>query len=458
MPTSEKTRKPTSEMKRFLIYSAIFAIAVDTILFLIMQFLNEDTLADYIDSASVILVFIATLLLFLAIPKVKDKSFKITMILLSSGFLLQFLYMIFWFYIFQIEQLEVMPDVSIGDAFYLGSYVLWALATLPYLRRYHNLISKKTNAIMAVYFVIAAIVILVSCNYWYNAAISYGYDWFATSVWLSYSVVSMIALSFPLAVALLYAFQGYGKGLMRYYWVYFLIPIMMIVTADIVGYTYYVIQEGSIPGQIDDFLYLAAYSITIAAAFTVVRSKQLITITSEPEIKKQIISPQQIELKKGKGYLVEDPHAIASYNIFAKLLTSEKNGELPTGYIISRQHPAEILEKFPIKSIPITWISTSAEEGAVDPTKLGILAHFIMDFFSKTQNGAVLLDGVESLIVNNDFRKINIMLEQINDFVMQYRCYLIMPIDPKAFNDRELAIMEKDFEIIPSGAVSSIAL
>jgi hypothetical protein len=82
-----------------------------------------------------------------------------------------------------------------------------------------------------------------------------------------------------------------------------------------------------------------------------------------------------------------------------------------------------------------------------------MLAHSRSEFLSKTKDGIVLLDGVEYLITSNDFKKVVRTLEQINDSVMNYGGYLIMTLDPRAFDQKELAIIERYFEIMhPKGA------
>lgn len=157
---------------------------------------------------------------------------------------------------------------------------------------------------------------------------------------------------------------------------------------------------------------------------------------------------RKYSLRKGKAYIVEDPQCAVSYDILVNLLSTEESGERLRGFVISRQHPAQLMQKFGLENTPITWLATQTGEHVLDPTSLGMLAHAVMDFLSKTKNGVVLLDGVEYLITNNDFRKVARILEQMNDSVMQHRGYLIVPLDPRAFDTKELAILERNFEVI----------
>lgn len=157
---------------------------------------------------------------------------------------------------------------------------------------------------------------------------------------------------------------------------------------------------------------------------------------------------RKYSLRKGRGYIVEDPQSMFSFDILVNLLSTSEDGERLSGFIVSRQHPNLLRERFGLENTPIIWLATQAGESIIDPTSLGLLSHAVMGFLSKTKNGVVLLDGIEYLVTNNDFKKVIRMLEQINDFVMQYRGYLIVPIDPRAFEERELAILQRNFELI----------
>jgi len=158
-------------------------------------------------------------------------------------------------------------------------------------------------------------------------------------------------------------------------------------------------------------------------------------------------------LKKGRGHIIEEPQGSLCYEMLSSLLSGNEAGGKLSGYIVSRQHPTLIREKYGFEGTPIIWLATQAGENTMDPTSLGMLAHGVSEFLSKTKDGIVLLDGVEYLITNNDFKKVVRAIEQINDTVMNYEGYLIMTLDPKAFDQKELAIIERYFELIyPKGA------
>ncbi len=440
MPNTSK------DFRRFLLISAVLVAVVDGILLTLERFVSVDAGGKFIDGASVALTFTAVFFLVMIIPKVKHEKFKRTVTLIAAGFGFQAVFMVTWIYYNYYSSLGRMPYVSIADFFYLGSYVLWTYATLPYLRRYGNLMGGNSRLLMAAYVIVAAIMITASVSYWYDAAQEFGYETFDTVVWLSYAVVPVVSLAFMFALVLLYAYEGYGKGLLRYYWLYFIVPIVVIVAGDIVNGFTYVVNENYDPGTLDDYLYLAAYAVTIAAGYLVLRSP-LENISVVPVYEKLMIKDSLTEIVKGRGHIVEDADPDSSFKVFQALRTQAPNSP-KQGYVLTRRNPTQVRAAYGLEGVPITWIASTAGDNVIDPTKPNLMAHSIMEFFSKTKDGVVLLEGIETIMVHNDFTRALRMLEQVNDFVMQYQSYLIVPIDPKAFGEQERAILERNFEIL----------
>lgn len=443
--------KLSDPMSRLILFSVLIGGASEGALVFFKRTSSETTIGYYIDIASVVLMTMGAALLLIIIPKATRRSFRQITALMALGFLFQMIYMYIWYYYMHIADPPGVPNVSFGDFFYLGSYVFWAAATIPYLRRYGGLMSRDTRLMLVGYSVLAAIIIALSTHYYYDAALSYGYDWFTTSVWLSYIVVPLVCLFFFMAIALLYHYDHYGKGLLRYYWLYFLVPIGLIAAADISSGFYYINYEASVPGQYSDALYLLAYSMVIASAAAILGS-DLREASMEPSgaPRGRLTSTDIVE---GRGYIVEDPTSARSFEMFAKLI-SPREGGARTGYVLSRQHPSQIRTKYVLGDTPIAWIASTTGESVIDPSKANLLAQGVMEFLSKSKNGVVLLDGIESIILNNDFNRSMRMLEQLNDFVMQYRGLLLIPIAPTAFDPRERAVISRNFETIVAGESS----
>jgi len=162
---------------------------------------------------------------------------------------------------------------------------------------------------------------------------------------------------------------------------------------------------------------------------------------------------RRYSLKKGRGHIIEEHQGSLCYEILRSLLSKRDADNAVQGFIVSRQHPTALREKYGLEGVPMLWLATQPGENTIDPTSLGMLAHAVAEFLSKTKDGLVLLDGIEYLMTNNDFKKVARLIEQINDSVMNYHGYLLMTMDPRTFDPKELAILERNFEIIhPKGS------
>lgn len=167
-----------------------------------------------------------------------------------------------------------------------------------------------------------------------------------------------------------------------------------------------------------------------------------------------ILVDRRISLVKGRGHIVEELQGATCYELMEYLLSRRERTPVK-GLIVSRQHPSTLKEKYDLGGVQILWLATEPGDSTIDPTSLGMLAHAVEEFLSKAKDGVVLLDGVEYLVTNNDFKKVARTIEQINDSVMSYQGYLLITVDPRTFDPKELAILEKNFEVIhPKGAAN----
>jgi two-component system cell cycle response regulator len=67
-------------------------------------------------------------------------------------------------------------------------------------------------------------------------------------------------------------------------------------------------------------------------------------------------------------------------------------------------------------------------------------------FIEENASGVILLDGLEYLVSNNDFNKVLRVIDQVNDQISQSTAVMIIPVDPRAFDPKELALLERNVE------------
>ena len=156
-------------------------------------------------------------------------------------------------------------------------------------------------------------------------------------------------------------------------------------------------------------------------------------------------SAKVYELRRGFSYLVKETKPHKSFEIFVDQVTHNIQG-----LCVTRQHPTNLRKEWGLEKTPIIWLSNQLGKVYVNPTNIGILSDTIIRFVEKSGDSVVLIDGVEFLIVNNDFEKVLRMIHHITEAVMENRSRLIVSVDPRTLETRELALLERNMEIIES--------
>src|SRR5947199_10801232 len=73
---------------------------------------------------------------------------------------------------------------------------------------------------------------------------------------------------------------------------------------------------------------------------------------------------------------------------------------------ITRQHPNHIVRRRGDKDIRVVWLSTTLGKDYIDPHNLNSLSNLIANFVTDGPRAVILLDGIEYLMINNDFARI----------------------------------------------------
>ena len=177
-------------------------------------------------------------------------------------------------------------------------------------------------------------------------------------------------------------------------------------------------------------------------------------------------------------YLVEEPKPAFAFKIFTDILKNRcfdcendnsftcesldcsacklpcpcrecsKHLSRPQGLIVSRQFPREIRATHFLQTTPILWLSTVAGKDNMDPAKLNMLTDYIVTFLERSQNGVVLVDGLEYLVTSNDFQRVLKAVDRWTESAMTSNSRLIVSADPRAFEIKELALMERNREVV----------
>ena len=152
---------------------------------------------------------------------------------------------------------------------------------------------------------------------------------------------------------------------------------------------------------------------------------------------------EKFKLKEGHCYLVEENSHGKSFQLFTEIVSDGVKG-----LCFTREYPDIVGEKYGLKDVPIYWLCHSVGEKRIDPRRLGILGREIIRFIQQNSGSVVLLEGLEYLILHNGFQEVMRTIHSICEAVVQNASLLIIPINPDALNKRELALLERNMEVI----------
>lgn len=183
-------------------------------------------------------------------------------------------------------------------------------------------------------------------------------------------------------------------------------------------------------------------------------------------------------LLKGRVYVIEEERPKFAFDLFTEILRSRcynctndqsficesldcAKCKLPCpcreckmyksrtqGFVITRRHPGEIRLNYLIQTTPVMWLSSLPGKDNMDPAKLNLLTDLVVSFLGKSQNGVVLIEGIEYLMMSNDFQKVLRAVDRWSEVVMSSSARLVLSLDPRAFDVKELALLERNREVI----------
>lgn len=154
---------------------------------------------------------------------------------------------------------------------------------------------------------------------------------------------------------------------------------------------------------------------------------------------------EEYVLKGGNSYLFTESAITKAFESFKKLVSEGKRG-----LVISRTHPSRVQQMYGL-DCPVMWIAKAAKPvGGVislEPTRLMKIHSTISDFIKASPGAAVLLDGLEYLVTENGFATVMKAIQLTNEEVAMSGSFLLVPIDPRAFETQQLGLLEREFSI-----------
>lgn len=192
---------------------------------------------------------------------------------------------------------------------------------------------------------------------------------------------------------------------------------------------------------------VVAFSSLMDIAITEAMAREVLKdlISEEDQVKWEAKVEETLsDLRGGRTYLVEEERPLNCFKLLQGSLRTSKNG-----LVITRTNPNRVREKMNIRQGRIIWLTDrdSSTEETISPV-LERLVFVIEEFIDESEQGSILLDGLEYLISNNSFETVLRFLRQLIDEVSESKCVLLISTSPKTLKERELKILERETEMI----------
>ena len=166
-------------------------------------------------------------------------------------------------------------------------------------------------------------------------------------------------------------------------------------------------------------------------------------MSDEDELFTSLLFGRQKELEDGRSYVVKEKKPEKGLALFLNLV---EKGYRPL--LITRQHPNHVRKAHIGIDIRAIWLSTTLGKDYIDPHNLNALTNEILTHIAGGGKSAVLLDGLEYLMINNDPPRIWKFLEYLNEVVAQTAAVLLVSVDDRAFEPRDLALLERNAVVL----------
>ena len=163
----------------------------------------------------------------------------------------------------------------------------------------------------------------------------------------------------------------------------------------------------------------------------------------EDELFRRIAFGEPRQLEGGRSYLVKERKPGKAWNLFERML-----GDGYDGLYVTRQHPNHVKNAMGRRTLTILWLSTTLGRDYVDPHNLSALTNLINGFVGSTRHAIILLDGLEYLRLNNDAERVLKFVEYLDEIVVHRDGILILSLDARAFDPKELAFLERNSVVI----------
>ncbi len=111
------------------------------------------------------------------------------------------------------------------------------------------------------------------------------------------------------------------------------------------------------------------------------------------------------------------------------------------GICFSRTHPSLLRRELGLEKTPLVWLSAAAEADVMALERPDEIRRTLRNFITRSPGAAVLLDGVEYLVLRFGLDETVRLVSDLSDLAAVKGAILLLPVDPKGLGEREMALL-----------------
>ncbi len=147
-------------------------------------------------------------------------------------------------------------------------------------------------------------------------------------------------------------------------------------------------------------------------------------------------------LVRGMTYLITESSEDKPITLLQDLLEAGLDGLL-----ITRQYPRKVSMRYGLEDIEMVWLSNVDRGNSIRPKNLEKFS-LLVERFLNEERGVILLNGIDYLISNNDFRTILHLIQSLKDQVAITESILLIPVNTKTLEENQIDQLKSEIEEI----------
>ncbi len=153
----------------------------------------------------------------------------------------------------------------------------------------------------------------------------------------------------------------------------------------------------------------------------------------------------EYELDVGSAYLVESDVNDFAYELFSGLV---RQGA--PGMCLVREYPERAKERYTaLEQAHLLWLSYSRDRPyAREPTNIPLIFDEIKDFMNSSNQGVVLISGLEYMITQSNFSKVLKFVQLVSENAAVTDTIVLVPVCTGAIGEKDLRLLERELIII----------